>query len=122
VDEPSQHVATPDRACVRCLTGGVLRTDGRGQVQPAMRPLPVVVLDIDPEHPLQVSAAEDEHPIQALRPDRADPALGEGVRPWGPDWGADHLGPIGPEDLVEARGVFGVAVPDQEPEGPPTFR
>jgi hypothetical protein len=42
-------------------------------------PFPVVVLDVHPEHALQVSPAEDEHPVQTLGPYRADPALGEGA-------------------------------------------
>ncbi len=50
-----------------------------------MGPPPVVVLDVHGEHVLQLSAAEDEHPVQTLGPDRADPPLGEGVGPRCPD-------------------------------------
>src|SRR6266571_2860245 len=44
-----------------------------------MGPPPLVVLDVHPEHTLEVPTAQDEHPVQALGPDRADPTLGEGV-------------------------------------------
>jgi len=40
----------------------------------------VVVLDIPPEDLLQVTTADDQHPVQALGADRTDPTLGAGRR------------------------------------------
>ena len=45
-----------------------------------MGPGLVVVGDVGAEHVLEVSAAEYEHPVQALGSDRADPPLRERVR------------------------------------------
>jgi hypothetical protein len=39
----------------------------------------VVVLDIALKHLLEVSSPDDQEPVQALGPHRADPALGVGV-------------------------------------------
>jgi hypothetical protein len=80
-------------------------------------PLAVVVLDVDTEHQLQVPTPEDEHPVQALCPDGSDPSLGEGVGPGSSDGSADHLGPVGAEDLVEARDELRVPVPMRKRKG-----
>ena len=114
MDEPSEKVAPLDRTTAALPARLTLRIDRRAQVQSAVGPFPVVVLDVDPEHPLQVSMPEDEAPVQALCPDGTDPSLGEGVGPGSSDGSADHLGPVGAEDLVEARRVLGVSVTDQE--------
>ena len=119
MDEPSKEVASLDRTTAARPARPTLRIDRRAQVQSAVGPLPVVVLDVGPEHPLQVPTPEDEHPIQALCPDGSDPSLGEGVGPGSSDGSADHLGPVGAEDLVEARDVLRVPVPNEEAEGHP---
>jgi len=67
-----------------------------------------------------VTPAEDEDVIQALSSNRADPALGERVRPWGPDRRLEDSDVLGPEDLVEAPGELRVPIPEQDvlvPEG-----
>src|SRR5215208_6098532 len=51
----------------------------RLELQRPMRPVPVVVLDVDSQDLLQVPATHDEQPVQALGPHRPDPALGVGV-------------------------------------------
>jgi hypothetical protein len=66
-----------------------------------MRAMAVVVLHVGPEHAVEMPASEDEHPVQALRPDGSDPSLGEGVRVRSADRGEDHLGSFRAEDLVE---------------------
>jgi len=40
----------------------------------------VVVLDVLGEHGLEVAAAENEHPVEGLAPEGADPAFAHGVR------------------------------------------
>jgi hypothetical protein len=119
VDEPSEEVASLDRTTAAHHVRPTPRIDRRGQAQSAVGPLPVVVLDVDPEHPLEVPMPEDEHPIKALCPDCSDPSLGEGVGLGSSDGSADHPGPVGVEDLIEARDVLRVPIPDEEAEWHP---
>ena len=42
----------------------------------AMRPVPVVVLRVDANDALEVAAADDQQPVEALPPQTADRALG----------------------------------------------
>jgi len=81
-----------------------------------VRPVGVVVLDVDAQHALELSSARDQHPIEAVAADRADPAFGEGVRVGCPIRGADDLDALAPEDVVEGPAELAVAVPDQEPD------
>jgi hypothetical protein len=50
------------------------------------------MLDIDPEDLLQMAAANDQQPVQALGADGPNPALGVGVGLWRPDWGDQDVG------------------------------
>ena len=93
MDEPSKEVASLDRTTAALPARPTQRIDRRAQVQSAVGPLTVVVLDVDPEHPLQVPTPKNEHPVQALCPNGSDPSLGEGVGPGSSDESADHLGP-----------------------------
>src|SRR5919201_3578060 len=81
-----------------------------------MWPVLVVVVAVDADHMLEVAAAEDEDSIEAVGADRADPALGEGVRVRRLDGRADHLDALAPEDLVEGVAELRVAVVDEKPE------
>jgi hypothetical protein len=45
-----------------------------------MRALAVVVLDVDAQDTFEVSAADDQEPVETFRSDRADEPLGVGVR------------------------------------------
>src|ERR1019366_8922342 len=74
----------------------------------------VVVDDVVGQYVLQVTATEDQHPVQTLTTHRADEAFGEGVGPWSPDWGANDPNALRAEDLVEARSELGVSVSDQK--------
>ena len=78
VDDPAEQIPSTN----------VTRTDGDriphfgqgwGQAERAMRALPVVVLDIGPERPIEMRPTEDERPVEALGPDRLDHALGVGI-------------------------------------------
>src|ERR1019366_3911702 len=81
-----------------------------------MRTVVVVVDDVVGQHVLQMTATEDQHPVQTLTTHRADEALGEGVGPWSPDWRADDSDVLRPENLVEARSELGVSVSNQKPD------
>jgi hypothetical protein len=104
VDEASEQIAAADSPDVGCPARSAW-TDRRGQGKAPVGPPALVVLDVHPEHTLEVPTAQDEHPIQALGPDRADPTLGEGVGLRCPDGRGDDLRPVGTKDLVETRGV-----------------
>jgi hypothetical protein len=52
----------------------------RLQPKRPVRTMTVVVVDIDPEHTLQVPSPDDQQPVKTLGPYRPDPSLREGVR------------------------------------------
>jgi len=83
-------------------------------VQRAVRAVDVVVLDVLGEDCLEVTAAEDEHPVEALAPDGADHALTDGVRSGCPDRALDDPGALCGEDGVEGSRELGVAIADEE--------
>ena len=64
VDEPAEFVAAPDLASGRSWWRrvGVWRLQGECPV----RALGVVVVDVDAEHAFEVSAVEDQQPVEAL--------------------------------------------------------
>ena len=80
VEEPSEQVTSlyPGLATL----ADEVQTNGwtwRLQPERPMRSVRVVMLDVDPEHLFQVASPDDQQPVQALGPHRADPALGVGV-------------------------------------------
>src|SRR4029453_2871552 len=72
-----------------------------GLPQGAGRAVAVVMVGVLGQHPPQLSAADDQHPVQQLPPDGAHPPLGVGVRPRRPHRRAQHPDPLGREDRVE---------------------
>ncbi len=77
VDEAAEAVTALDRAAGRGLAAAPrLR---RTQVERAVRPLAVVVLDVRAEDVLEVAAVEDQQPVQALGADGADEPLRDRV-------------------------------------------
>ena len=76
----------------------------------------VVVVLVLGQHVDELPLVEDQHPVQALTPDRAHPPLGMGVALRSPRRSTQHLNVGVSEDLVEARGELRVAITDQEPE------
>lgn len=58
-----------------------------------MWPMAVVVIDILGEHHLELTSAEDQHPVETLPADRPDEPLGEGVGPRSSDGCADDPDP-----------------------------
>ena len=55
-----------------------------------MRSVLVVVLAVDAEHVLEMPSAEDQDPVEAVGANRANPALGVGIRVRRLDRRADH--------------------------------
>jgi len=73
VDESSEQIAAADGPDVARRARSALWTDRRGQAKAPVGPPPLVVLNVHAEHTLEMSAAEDEDPVQALRPDPCGP-------------------------------------------------
>jgi hypothetical protein len=71
----SMHPAWVTFAGDRQGRGGV----GRLKVQRPVRAMPVVVLDVEPQHLLEMAAPDDQQPVQALGTDGANPAFRVGV-------------------------------------------
>ena len=79
-----------------------------------MRPVLVVMAGVDAEYVLELAAAEDEQPVEALASDAADPALGVGVRVRCLDGRADDGDPFALKDVIAAAAELGVAIVDEE--------
>lgn len=82
----------------------------------AVWPVLVVVRQVLGEHLPQVSFTIDEQVVGAFPAQGTNPALADRVCPGRLDRSPDDLDAFGSEDGVEAGGVFGVPVPDQEPK------
>src|SRR5579864_2936669 len=80
-----------------------------------MRLLAVVVVDVDSEHAFEVTAVEDQQPVEALGTHSADEPLGDRVRLRCPHRGLHNADAFATEHLVEGTTVFAVTVMDQEP-------
>jgi hypothetical protein len=80
-----------------------------------MWPMGVVVVDVDAQDTLELSAAADQEPVEAVAANGADPVFGERVRLRRPKRGADDLDALAAKDLIERAREFTVAVVDQEP-------
>jgi len=82
VDEAAQNVGSSelfgvdvaDRAASHLGIGWWALAEG------PVRTVRVVVLDVFAEHNFKVTSSEDEHPIEALSPNGAHEALGDGIR------------------------------------------
>jgi hypothetical protein len=79
-----------------------------------MGAMTVVIGYVDAKHLLEVSASEDQDPVQALPTKRAHPALGIRVRLGCAHGRADDPPPLAFEHLVEDTGELGVPVPDEK--------
>src|SRR4029453_11745787 len=76
--------------------------------------MPVVMTGIDAQHVLELAAAEDEQPVEALATHAADPALGVGVRVRRLNGCADDSDSFALEDVIPPAAEFRVAIVDQE--------
>ena len=86
-----------------------------------MRPVSVVVADIDAEDMFELAAADDQQPVKAFAADAADPTLHVGVGVRRPYRRADDLDLLARQERVESRRELRVAVMDQEPHPPVTI-
>ena len=73
VDETSELVAAADLPAGRsCLLLGL----GRAELERTMRPLGVVVVDVDAQHPFEVASVQDQQPVETVGAHGADEAFG----------------------------------------------
>lgn len=87
-----------------------------------MRPVAVVMIDVNAEHAFKLSPADDQDPVEAVAPDGANPALGERVRFRRPERRGDDFDPFASEDLVEDFAELAVSVVDQKADRCQPFR
>ncbi len=76
MDDPAQDVVPSNPRAIGRTGRRVEPLDRRLELKTSVRPSAVVVERVDAKDPLQVAAAEDEHPVQALGSDRTDPPIG----------------------------------------------
>src|SRR3954470_6623349 len=84
----------------------------------AMRPFAVVMVDIDAQHILKMSAIEDQQPVETLSSHCADEAFCDRVRLRRPYRRLRDPDAFAAEDLVERAAVLAVPVTDQEADAP----
>jgi hypothetical protein len=86
--------------------------------QGAVRTVDVVVIGVLGQYSLEMPAPEDQHPVEHLAANGADPPLRVGIRPRRPHRRAQHLDALGGKHRIERGGELGIPIPDQEPEPP----
>jgi hypothetical protein len=77
-----------------------------------MRPVRVVVADVDPEHPFEMLAPHEQQPVEALGTDSPDPPLRVGVGVGCLHWCDQYLGVLRAEHIVEPTAELGVTIAD----------
>ena len=114
VEQATEQVSSMNAAVSALIydgqSGGWIR---RLELQRPVRPVPVVVLDIDSQDLLQVPATHDEQPVQALGPHRRDPALGVGVGVGCLQRRQHHSGVLRTEHVVEPAAELRVTIANQ---------
>jgi hypothetical protein len=120
MDESAEPVVAANRALVPGAEWNDLRRGlGRAQVERPVGALAVVVVDVLAQDALELAAADDEQPVEALLAQGADEALSVRALAFGALSGrADNRDPLGPEDLVEPGAELRIAVVDQTAQRP----
>jgi heme-degrading monooxygenase HmoA len=93
----------------------------RSEVQRAMWPMAVVVVDEDSEHAVEVALIDDQQPVEALGADGPDEALCDRISLRRPHGRLDDLDAFAGEHGVKVARELAVAVADQEPKRPQTY-
>jgi hypothetical protein len=108
VDESAESVASVD------LDGRPRADEARAppwypccQLERSVRPVSVVVVDVDAQDALKLSSPCDQEPVEAVAADGADKALGGRVRVRRSKQGQDDLDTLAAEDVVEGAGIVG---------------
>jgi len=111
VDQSAEPVAASDAKRGRRRRGWQ-RLQRRCLVQCSVRPVGVEVRHVFGQHRLKLASVEDQHPIQQLAADGADPSLSDAVRSRRPHRCAQDANGLGGEHGVEDGGEFAVAIAD----------
>jgi hypothetical protein len=119
MDQPTEPIS-PNDSPSRQDDSGFARPEWWHLSQGTMRTVNVVVINVLSQHRLQLSASEDEHPVQHLTPNRPDPSLRVSIRPWRPHRSAQHLDPFSGKDRIERGGELRIPIADQKPEAADT--
>src|SRR6266511_2133250 len=70
VDKPAEEIATA-RAYRQCRLRNRCRAVGRHKPEGAVRAMLVVMPDIDTQHALEIAAANEQDPVEAIGSDRS---------------------------------------------------
>lgn len=117
VDQPAYSIDPHDP----CAGRWSRRCDGSQRwhlVERAVWPMFVVVGHILSEQRLQLLLAEDQHPVEQLTMNGADPPFRERVRPRRQHTCPQDTDALRAEDGIEAVGELCIPVADEEPELP----
>jgi hypothetical protein len=117
VEQATEEVAPPEQLRMtsrRRHAIGSAAVIRRSQVARSVCALLVEVADVDAEDVLELAAAEDEKPVEALSAHAPDPAFGAGVRVRRLDRRSHDLDAFTVEDAVEGAAELRVTVVDQE--------
>jgi len=85
-------------------------------VDPTMRPVAVVVVEVLDEQLAELAFVPDQGAVEQFGSGGADEALGGCVGAWRSGWGVDDVELVRREDLVERGDEHGGVVSNQEPE------
>jgi hypothetical protein len=88
---------------------------GRPEIESTMRPLAVVMVDVDAKYAFEVTAIEDQQRVETLGTHGPNEALRDRVRLRRPHRCLHKPDAFVAEDLVEGAAVLAVAVADQDP-------
>jgi len=112
MDESAENVVAADlRPGYRLGTRSGI---GRLKVEAPMRSGPIVVLGIRAKDALQVAPAEDKDVVEAFSSNRADPSLGERVRPRRTDGCLHRRESFRSKHFIEGTWELCVSVPEQD--------
>jgi len=119
MDQPTESISSRD--CPNRPShqgGGLAGSKWRSLPQGAVRAVAVAMINVLANNTLQLPTSKDQHPVQHLTPNRADPPLRVGVRLGRPHRRAQHPDPFSDEDRVERGGELRVPIAEQEPKRP----
>jgi hypothetical protein len=102
VDEAAEEIVAFDRRGAWWI--GSVDRFGRPKAACSMRASAVVASRVGAEHVFEMSATDDQQPVETLGADGADEALGIGVCLWRTDRRLDDIDALAAEDLVK-RGL-----------------